>query len=367
MTRACHRHRDRRALALREVVVMLGVLAALLGLTAPLLQRTSCDSMKARSAAHLAGLAIAHASYSADWNDRQFTLLRDDLGAHGGDCEAYQSAAGCHPPVVLGEDCDGVLRSIAFGCGSDGGDCADLELIKPFHWDWPEVVLSGFKLTGVRAFNVYVNGRMFDPTFYAPHDVVALDAVAPLLDEPCEFAADDVAHAFTGSYVLSPAAMYDPGVYRSESRGGFQHPDSLDDGYASPAASLALYPDQKSRLMEHHWLQTRDFGRCNDGLGLAGLPFECAPWQFNHGHRSNPMTLFYDGHVRGLSLIEAKQSDARVREMSNQAESLWSRDTPLGEEGYALDVSADVPSGPGQGSSMHIMTTDGIRGRDTLR
>ena len=40
---------------------------------------------------------------------------------------------------------------------------------------------------------------------------------------------------------------------------------------------------------------------------------------------------------------------------------LWSRDTPLGTDGYFIDLGYDFAE-----SSFHTLTTDGARGRDIL-
>jgi hypothetical protein len=48
--------------------------------------------------------------------------------------------------------------------------------------------------------------------------------------------------------------------------------------------------------------------------------------------------------------------------MTGGVDGLWSRDTPFGESGYFGELSFD-----GTTVSHHILTTGGIRGRDTLR
>ena len=66
---------------------------------------------------------------------------------------------------------------------------------------------------------------------------------------------------------------------------------------------------------------------------------------------------------RGLSVMEAQQSD-EVRLYDTYLFGLWHRGTPLGGAGYfgneAYDFFADDVS-------YHILTVDGILGRDTLR
>ena len=113
-------------------------------------------------------LGSAHVEYAADWNGRQLTLVRDDLGLYGGDCAAYNAGAGCHPPLLLGKDCDQVPHGFFFGCDRQGGNCASFDLVKPINFTGSFQYLGSFRLPNVPAFNQYLNGRFFDPVFYAP-------------------------------------------------------------------------------------------------------------------------------------------------------------------------------------------------------
>ena len=78
---------------------------------------------------------------------------------------------------------------------------------------------------------------------------------------------------------------------------------------------------------------------------------------FNHARDSVPMTLFYDGHVAGLGVREAEAADSRHRRQAGYG--LWSPDTGMGEDGYFISYGYDFAA-----TSFHILTTDGIRGRD---
>ncbi len=85
----------------------------------------------------------------------------------------------------------------------------------------------------------------------------------------------------------------------------------------------------------------------------------CEPYYFNHSFQSIPVTLFYDGSVRMMSVFEAMSSDRRHVRQTGYG--LWSRDTPFGDNGYLIDVGYDFAE-----SSFHILTTDGAKGRDIL-
>jgi hypothetical protein len=120
-------------------------------------------------------------------------------------------------------------------------------------------------------------------------------------------------------------------------------------------------------MLEHNWLQQRR-SECNSGF--AGGTYDgCEPYYFNHGWESVPVGLFYDGHIESIGVREAIAADSRMLAQSADDEwGLWSRDTPLGGTddpptgGYFMDYSYDTLSF----TSFHILTTDGIRGRDKL-
>ena len=108
-------------------------------------------------------------------------------------------------------------------------------------------------------------------------------------------------------------------------------------------------------MIEHHWLQ--DPGApCNPNVDGP-----CQPYLFNQGFKSIPMTLFYDGHVRHLSVREAVASDSRVTQQTF-TDGLWHRGTPFRANGYQIGNGFDFLAD----TSYHILTTGGILGRDTI-
>ena len=77
---------------------------------------------------------------------------------------------------------------------------------------------------------------------------------------------------------------------------------------------------------------------------------------------SRPVTLFYDGHVIVIGTEQAVRSDVQHQGQTTQGYGLWSRDTPFGGEpdgGYFMGDGYDDIT-----TSFHILTTDGILGRD---
>ena len=154
----------------------------------------------------------------------------------------------------------------------------------------------------------------------------------------------------------SPAVMARP---RENGTGGWENPWTLPSGMRSPATGQALYPALKTHVLEHHWLQSRR-AECNPGF-VSGTYEGCEPFYFHHSWESSPMTLFYDGHVESLGERKAERADGRQLAQSNQVYGLWSRDTAFGTNGYFIDRGYDDAE-----TGFHILTTDGIRGRDTI-
>ena len=74
-----------------------------------------------------------------------------------------------------------------------------------------------------------------------------------------------------------------------------------------------------------------------------------------------PVTLFYDGSVRIMSVLEAMSSDRRHIAQHPDGVGLWTRDTTFGDDGYLHADGYDFAA-----TSFHILTTEGVLGRDTL-
>ncbi|MCA9285621.1 MAG: hypothetical protein KDA22_10415, partial [Phycisphaerales bacterium] len=72
------------------------------------------------------------------------------------------------------------------------------------------------------------------------------------------------------------------------------------------------------------------------------------------------VTLFFDGHVSAASTADAMDADQRASNDSGHG--LWSRDTPLGANGYYGSIAYDWVVD----TSYHVLTIDGILGRDFL-
>jgi prepilin-type N-terminal cleavage/methylation domain-containing protein len=372
----------RRAFTIVELLVVVSIIALLLSILLPAVGKARGQAQLTASQANLRNLAAAHGSYAAEWNDRQFTLVVDSLSSYGTTASqamnAYASANGAgadprlwHPPVRLGWARDAgsywywqytmdwaphmsFVQPIVFAPGNG--------------WEY----YGSFRLINCRQFNQYVSGRFYDATFYAPRDAVVIDSASSCLSDPGEFCiqADTATHPTAipawSSYVLSPAAMFGPGVMGHDVPGdeasGWRNPFSLDGGFRSPAFAQARFPSLKTHMLEHHWLQNRgQASACNPAFE-PGTYAGCEPWYFNQSRESAPLALFYDGHVAGVGVNEAERADARMRvQTANANWGLWSRDTPWGDDGYMSDLGYDQAQ-----TSFHVLTTDGIGGRDVI-
>jgi hypothetical protein len=241
-----------------------------------------------------------------------------------------------------------------------------------------------FRLPNARAFSTYLNGRFYDPVYYAPKDTQVMNSVEPVLDNPDEFvplpAVGGVGQTKWSSYCFSPAAMYNPHVFGANSTGSgyYNSPWLLKSGFRSPAMSQAIYGDLKTHIIEHNWLQNRK-RPCHPFI--ASGPYDgCTPYFFNHAFNSAPVSLFYDGHIEVAGQGDAIESNLRVSIQNGNGNpsnhGLWSMNTPLGPSpmaggsygenmegpsasGYFMNLAQDWTS-----TSYHILTIDGIKGRD---
>jgi prepilin-type N-terminal cleavage/methylation domain-containing protein len=357
----------RRAFTIIELLVVISIIALLIGILLPAISKARESAKLTESLTNLKNMGAAHQNYAAQWNDRQFTIAADNLGAYGSVAN-YNTQVGEHPGVALG-----------WGSGADEGFWGywmDLPgnhtLVYPIN---PADGFGWFRIPNCKYFSEYVNGKFYDRTWYAPKDKLVLDVVEEYFDWPGEYvpsATVNGGNAGWSSYCLSPAALFAPKVMDAD---GFTHPFSVAGGFKCPSMSQARHSDLKSHMLEHHWLQgTRNIG-CNPSFE-NGTFNGCEPYYFNHGYESAPATLFYDGSVRVLGIREAGDGDNQARVGNNEG-GLYFRPSKdpdemqgmqqLASDGYFLGAAYDFSAGAGfYETGFHILTKDGILGRDTL-
>jgi len=360
------RNRPTPGFTIVELAVVILVIVILLATAMPVVAGAGGNAGVQQSMANLVVQSAGHLLYAADWNGRQVTHNPDDFGVYGGYVEQYNNDPyedckggfdpDCHPPIVAGWGQTGSGSWAIWAYWPSGTNIA----FQPINFPglpnkWPIADGWGYwRFPQVRPIHDYINGRYHDPVFYAPNDTAVLDPIAWCLDEPPEFVSDAECNPGWSSYGRSPAAIFHPDAFRSNAAGGWQAPWALDHGYQTPGLFQATYPDLKTHMIEHSWVQNPP-APCNPAF--TG----CEPYYFNAGIDSSPVTLFFDGHVRLLPNAEVLFADLQVLAQTKQVDGLWHRGTPFGAGGYFIDEGFD-----GVPLSHHVLTTDGILGRDTL-
>ncbi len=379
------RHR-RSAFTVIELLVVISIIALLVGVLLPAIGKARDQARVSISQANLRNLGTAHASYAAEWSDRQLTYIADNAASYGdgpGDWwSEYNSSHGGsgdwndghnHTPVYLGwgrrTEAGGYVR-FAYAVVQS----PNASLLEPivFRSGGSTEYFGSFRLPNGEQFQQYVSGRFYDKIFYAPKDTVVMDAAKACFESPDQFCIFvEVPNANStpvwSSYCLSPAAMFNPEVMNHDDEdddraNGWQDPWELPGSFRSPAMSQARFPNLKTHMLEHHWLQGATAG-CNTSFEPGTYGSEgCEPYYFNHAWESSPATLFYDGHVEHIGVRQTMRADGRMRtQTDNENWGLWSQDTPWREDGYLSEYGYDRAQ-----TSFHIVTTDGIRGRDML-
>jgi prepilin-type N-terminal cleavage/methylation domain-containing protein len=362
----------KRAFTIIELLVVVSIIALLVGILLPAIGKARDQAQLTKSQANVKNLGTAAVTYSAEWSDRQLTYVNDNFsryGANGGAAvNGYEAVVGYdHPPVILGYGQGGIW---GFFLGPQFGTNGNYITIIPADLDQTATKFGAFRIVNGRQFNQYINGRFYDPVFFAPKDTAVMASVERWFDHPDEY----VPSATTGgqkwsSYCFSPAAMFSPDVLslNKQTNRYYTSPFSMQSGFRSPSMGQAQYPDLKTHIMEHHWLQNRK-KICNPFFATG--PYDgCQPFFFNGSWDSAPVTCYYDGHIENRGQRDAIDSNSRIAQQNNGpagADGLWSIHTQwqggyadYSTGGYYLDACLDWSS-----TSYHILTIEGIKGRD---
>jgi len=337
--------RARRAFAIADAIAATVSAAALAAIAMPLTQDAQDAAKLTQSLTNLRHFGIAHATYASEWNDRQWTTCPDDLAviindAHGGVFPKADDGSNRVRPVPLGFTIDGNHTTTAQAWA-----------IQPF-WCNINCSIGSFRAFHTKPFSQYVNGKVYDPIFWAPKDDSITPEIKRWFDDPGEWPRDAQSFYFS-TYCTAVSAMLSPDVFRAESQGGFQDPLELAAAFRSPGTAQARYPDLKTHTLEHYWLQDRPSKSMPNTGGV--------PWFFNGGEASKPATRFYDGHVALLPVKQVLRSNRVVKIQTS--EELWIDEGRCFGGGGYFTAYAKNPENP---TSFHVFTTVGIRGRDVL-
>ncbi|UCD74548.1 MAG: type II secretion system protein, partial [Phycisphaerales bacterium] len=208
--------RPSRGFTIIELLVVVSIIALLVAILLPAIGKARDQAKVTQSKANLRNLAVAHATYAGEWNDRQFTLCKDNLSAYGNNEQVgypnYAAAKGTdHPPVLLGW-ANGALWGYWMDWAGNWGMCQPIIFegapVNSKYWGF-----GAFRIPNARQFNQYLSGRYYDPVFFAPKDEVPLASIDQCLDDPGEFCtAGGSELTYWSSYCSSPAAMFSPDV-----------------------------------------------------------------------------------------------------------------------------------------------------------
>ncbi len=396
-----------------ELLVVVSIIGLLLSLLIPAVGKARDGALTTQSLGNLRNLAGACGSYGADWNDRQPTFILDDFAQHiGGSFTAkaatqYESETGACPPSIIvgyggqigtcpqqggggGGGLKGGVAGPVYGIwgiwnvcegGSAGGVTYATPMIMDSSWGGPAGE-GGFKLANCRAFSQYVNSKYYDKVFFAPKDKYSLELAQPAFEKGDDFTnlCHIAGHGVDTTYCFSPSGMYAPEVFGSKkgclSLKGAGLPPAV---FRSPSSGQAAYPELKTRMLEHQWLQNREGPEFNPNWAGGNYPY-----YFNQCINSTPATLYYDSHVSLAGCNDSMDANAQVLAANTASGSsalekglfasatLTKSPGPWGGMGGYWTGPDDKPSGANfnydtqVNTSFHIFTVDGILGRDFL-
>ena len=404
----------RKGFTIIELLVVVAIIGLLVAILLPAIGKARESAQTTQSSSNLRNIGSACGVYGVDFQDRQWSAIPEDYGKFQATCGTW-AASRCSGQLTLGFTKDPananntipqgffIPQSTACNGKTPASDCKYINAYWPCDFQKATGNFGAFRLMNAKSFNKYVGGRFYDQIFFAPKDRLVLQQVAELKgDQDGDFFGTEK-NAVLSSYCWSPAAMWSPDVL---GRAGFKSPtDPKNSGaFRSPAAGLARFADLKTRVIEHNWLQNKPNG-LDEMTGSKWYDLDgrnpdqvssfvkgriapqtatlAQPWWFNEASMSAPNALFFDGHVGVCSVLDAIDADARVGFQNQnlttkppaQFMGTFVRKTGIPtlansyQWGCYDNVCMNNPkanSPPGYGAGYHILTIDGILGRDIL-
>ena len=404
----------RKGFTIIELLVVVAIIGLLVAILLPAIGKARESAQTTQSSSNLRNIGSAAAVYGVDFQDRQWSAISEEYGRFQNTCGTW-AASRCSGQLTLGFGKDPanpngqipqgffIPQSTACNGKSPAADCKYIQAYWPCDFQKSTGNFGSFRLMNAKSFNKYVGGRFYDQIFFAPKDRLVLQQVAELKgDQDGDFFGTEK-NVVLSSYCWSPAAMWSPDVL---GRSGFKSPTLATNqgAFRSPAAGLARYADLKTRVIEHSWLQNKPNGLDEmtgskwydldgknpdqvssfvKGRSTPQTATLSQPWWFNEASMSAPNALFFDGHVGVCSVLDAIDADARVGfQNANLATKppaqfmgtfVRKGGVPTLANSYQWgcydnvcmnNPKANAP--PGYGAGYHILTIDGILGRDIL-
>ena len=379
---------SRRAFTLIELLVVISIISLLIAILLPAIGKAKDAALLTQSSANIANITKAGYTYAADWSDRHFTACPDDLGITQGNGPLYAQTVGCPSQQLLGFDTSGGLWGYWVNgplCPQAVGQAGNWQVLIPFVFSAPGCSGAGnesnpydnsfgsYEMPNTKSYNAYLNGRFYDKVFFAPKDRVGLLAADFGIINEGEFTPGGGGAVVFPTYCWSPANMFNPNVLKSNFTASSTDCNTAGNlaasgiaAFRAPKLGHSRFPELKTYMVEKLWLQNREGGEYN---------FNCGPkrlWLFNEGYNSSPVCSFIDGHVAQAGMNTAVNDQTRVEGTNTTAtcplgKGLWHKGTPAGANGWFQSGSGYDPLIDMRPTSFHMLTTDGILGRDTLK
>jgi len=375
---------DKHGFTIVELLVVISIIALLVGILVPAVNKARDTAKTTQSKSNLHQVSIALSNYAADWNGDNFTSAPPNLS--GGDRTGTSIASAIAQlsgnsgdqawtpmGIRLGEIAVGNGNSIAFLNNTDG--------IAPYvfmsgNTSGSHPGLGTWRYPNALQCAEYMHGLPLHKAYFSPKDTVPLRALEQCDATNSSYCVSTLGQSWWGltakwtsnmilapsSYALAPGLMYNAAVYDAENP---VDPMDIPTGFRPSSTDQARFPNLKTWLMEHYWLQnmraSEECGLYWDGTWFAagdGCWDGCEPFHFNGSYNSAPITVFVDGHVGVVDVAQASRDDMMLE---GQGSPLWNRNTADGANGYYNNGSADWIDWSG-----HTHTVDGVRGRDIL-
>jgi len=214
----------RKAFTIIELLVVVSIIGLLVAILLPAIGKARDSALLTQSQSNLRAIVQAAGIYGADFQDRQWTAVAENIGGDPifAKCSNFANAR-CSAQLVLGFGPSvtdtSLTKPVAYGfiipqssdCGTKilQGNCNVEKAYWPCDFDPNTGNFGAWRLTNAKSFNKYSSNKFYSPIFYAPKDKVTLEKAQPFIESGVDFTGP-VEKAVLSSYCWSPAAMWGP-------------------------------------------------------------------------------------------------------------------------------------------------------------